>query len=51
VNDSTLRSGKVPVVVFTVQRNGLRLIDRNKIEEWLKSRLKNPRVKMVIEES
>jgi hypothetical protein len=50
VNDSTRRSEMIPVVIFTVPRNGLRLSDRNKIEEWLKSRLNNPSAKMVIEE-
>ncbi len=41
----------VPVVIFTVPRNGLRLTDRNKIEAWLKNRLNNQRAKMVIEEA
>ncbi|HBG59064.1 MAG TPA: DUF389 domain-containing protein [Porphyromonadaceae bacterium] len=50
VNDTTRRSKMMPVVIFTVPRNGLRISDRNKIEEWLKSRLNNPHAKMVIEE-
>lgn len=51
VNDSTRRSVMTPVVIFTVPRNGLRVSDRNKIEEWLKSRLDNPNAKTVFEES
>ena len=50
VNDTTRQSEMVPMVVFTSPRNGLRTSDRNKIEEWLKSRLNNPYAKMVIEE-
>lgn len=41
----------VPLVIFTLPRNGLRLTDRNKIDVWLRNRLNNPRVKMVIEET
>jgi hypothetical protein len=50
VNDSTRRSEMMPVVIFIVPRNGLRISDRSKIEEWLKSRLNNPHAKTVIEE-
>ncbi len=50
VNDSIRRSEMMPVVIFIVPRNGLRISDRSKIEEWLKSRLNNPRAKTVIEE-
>ena len=50
-NDSTRRSKMTPVVIFTVPRNGLHVSDRNKIEEWLKSRLNNPNAKTVFEES
>lgn len=50
-NDTTRRSEMIPVVIFAVPRNTLRTPDRNKIEEWLKNRLGNPRAKMVIDES
>lgn len=50
INDSIRRSEMMPVVIFIVPRNGLRISDRSKIEEWLKSRLHNSRAKMVIEE-
>ena len=50
VNDSTQRTGMVPMVVFTLPRNGLRQADRSRIEEWLKNRLGNEHVKTVFEE-
>ena len=50
VNDSTQRTGMVPMVVFTLPRNGLRQADRSRIEEWLKNRLGNEQVKTVFEE-
>lgn len=40
----------VPMVVFTLPRNGLRPADRSRIEEWLKNRLGNEQVKTVFEE-
>ena len=40
----------VPMVVFSVPRNGLRVADRGRIEEWLKNRLENEQVKTVFEE-
>jgi len=42
--DSIRRSDRTPLVVFTVPRNALRTADKNKIEEWLKSRLQRPQV-------
>ncbi len=50
VNDTTQRSGMVSLVVFTLHRNGLRQVDRTRIEEWLKNRLGNEQVKTVFEE-
>jgi hypothetical protein len=50
VNDSTQHTGMVPMVVFSVPRNGLRVADRGRIEEWLKNRLENEQVKTVFEE-
>ncbi|HBG79262.1 MAG TPA: DUF389 domain-containing protein, partial [Porphyromonadaceae bacterium] len=42
--DSILRSNRTPLVIFTVSRNTLRTADKNKIGEWLKSRLEKPEV-------
>lgn len=42
--DSILRSNRTPLVIFTVSRNTLRTTDKNKIGEWLKSRLEKPEV-------
>ncbi|MEA4995510.1 MAG: TIGR00341 family protein [Petrimonas sp.] len=42
--DSILRSNRTPLVIFTVPRNALRTADKNKIGEWLKSRLEKPEV-------
>ncbi|HCC85697.1 MAG TPA: DUF389 domain-containing protein [Porphyromonadaceae bacterium] len=50
VNDSIQHSGMVPMVVFSVPRNGLRVADRERIEEWLKNRLENEQVKTIFEE-
>ncbi|MDD2328369.1 MAG: DUF389 domain-containing protein [bacterium] len=50
VNDSTQRSGMVPLVLFTLPRNGLRNSDKERIEEWLRNRLGNKQVKTVFEE-
>lgn len=50
VNDTTRRSARVPLVVFTVPRNGLKPADRERIGEWLENRLNNRQVKTVFEE-
>ena len=42
--DSVVRTGRTPFVVFSLQRNSLRAADKNKIEEWLKSRLNKAEV-------
>lgn len=37
--DSVVRGNRAPLVIFSLPRNSLRTADKNKIEEWLKSRL------------
>lgn len=48
--DSLMQSPKVPLVVFKAPRNSLRISDKRKIEEWLRSRLNNENVKVLFEE-
>lgn len=38
-NDSVIRGEQAPLILFTVSPNSLRPADKNKIHEWLKSRL------------
>ncbi|WP_436416086.1 TIGR00341 family protein [Petrimonas sp.] len=42
--DSVVRSNRAPLVIFSLPRNSLRTADKNKIEEWLKSRLRKQEV-------
>lgn len=47
--DTTMRSEKAPVVIFSTSRNSLRTTDKEKINDWLKKRLDNKSVTAIFE--
>lgn len=49
--DSTLRSPRMAVVVFSATRNSLKNTDKNKIEDWIKKRLENDNSVVIFENS
>lgn len=49
--DSTRRSEKMPLVIFTSPRNAIRTADQRKITEWLQERLNDKNVVTLFENS
>ncbi len=50
IYSDTVQSAKMPIVVFFVEKPFLKKDDKQKIEEWLKKRLQNDKVKVLFED-
>ena len=51
IYSDSVQSEKMPIVIFFVEKTSLKKDDKQKIEEWLKKRLQNDKVKTLFEEA
>ena len=50
IYSDTIQSAKMPIVIFFLEKPYLRKDDKQKIEDWLKKRLQNDKVKALFED-
>lgn len=50
-NDTSGAGDPYRLVVLTTQRNKINILDRTKLNDWLKNRLKTDKVKLIIDEN